>query len=46
MEKDLEDLMKMVKLFCDRYDVDVVVDTFRYTLGGTHKVRIDIKKGD
>lgn len=46
MEKDLEKLMKDIANFCDKYDVDVEVETFAYTIGNVHKVRMNIKKGD
>lgn len=46
MEKDLENLMKSIANFCDKYDVDVEVETFMYTICNAHKVRMSIKKGD
>lgn len=46
MEKDLDDLMKYIANFCDKYKVDVEVETFAYTITNEHKVRINVRKGN
>lgn len=46
VEKDLEDLMKDIADFCGKYNVNVEVETFTFTIGNVHKVRMNIKKGD
>lgn len=46
VEKDLDDLMKYIAKFCDKYNVDVEVETFAYTISNVHKVRINVRKGN